>query len=120
VVGVRFGVFTVTESAAVAAIYALVVTGLGYRSLTWATFRRATLNAVRTTSLVMIVIGTGNSVSWLLALHQLPQLALDFLTQISSEPWVILLLINIYPARPRIPMDMAPLILICTPISCPS
>jgi tripartite ATP-independent transporter DctM subunit len=119
VVGVRFGVFTVTESAAIGAIYAFLVTAFAYRSLGWGKFRRATLNAVRTTAMVMLVIGTGNSVGWLLALHQLPALTVEWLGQVASEPWVILLIINVVLLVLGTAMDMAPLILICTPIFLP-
>lgn len=118
-VGVRFGVFTVTESAAVGALYALFITALVYRSLSWKDLKRATMNAVRTTAMVMLVIGTGNSVGWLLALHQLPLQAVEFLGGLSSEPWVILLTINIMLLLLGTVMDMAPLILICTPIFLP-
>ncbi|WP_341702179.1 TRAP transporter large permease [Ferrovibrio sp.] len=118
-VGVRFGVFTVTESAAVGALYALFVTGVVYRSLTWAGLRRATMNAVRTTAMVMLVIGTGNSVGWLMALHQVPQMAIDLLGGLASQPWAVFLLINILLLLLGTIMDMAPLILICTPIFLP-
>src|SRR3546814_10024999 len=93
-VGVRFGIFTVTESAAVGALYALFITAFVYRSLGWSGFRRATMNAVRTTSMVMLVIGTGNSIGWLLALHQLPLPVVHLLHSLPSEPCLILLNIN--------------------------
>lgn len=118
-VGVRFGVFTVTESAAVGALYALFITAFVYRSLGWSGFRRATMNAVRTTSMVMLVIGTGNSIGWLLALHQLPLQVVHLLHSLTSEPWVILLIINVALLALGCVMDMAPLILICTPIFLP-
>ena len=118
-VGVRFGVFTVTESAAVGALYALFITAFVYRSLGWSGFRRATMNAVRTTSMVMLVIGTGNSIGWLLALHQLPLQVVHLLHSLTSEPWLILLIINISLLALGCVMDMAPLILICTPIFLP-
>lgn len=118
-VGVRFGVFTVTESAAVGALYALFITAFVYRSLGWSGFRRATMNAVRTTSMVMLVIGTGNSIGWLLALHQLPLQVVHLLHSLTSEPWLILLIINVALLALGCVMDMAPLILICTPIFLP-
>ncbi len=117
--GVLSGVFTVTESAGIGAIYALGVTALVYRSLSYEDFKRATLNAVRTTAMVMLVIGTGNSVGWLLALHQVPAATMQLLGGISDNPVVIFLIINIILLVLGTAMDMAPLILICTPIFLP-
>src|SRR3546814_19919190 len=77
------------------------------------------MNAVRTTSMVMLVIGTGNSIGWLLALHQLPLQVVHLLHSLTSEPWLILLIINVALLVLGCVMDMAPLILICTPIFLP-
>ncbi|HEX6959257.1 MAG TPA: TRAP transporter large permease [Ferrovibrio sp.] len=118
-VGVRMGVFTVTESAAIGALYALIITAFVYRSLSLKDLKRATMNAVRTTAMVMLVIGTGNSIGWLLALHQLPMHAIELLGHFSKEPWAVLLIINVILLALGCVMDMAPLILICTPIFLP-
>ncbi|MBM3572662.1 MAG: TRAP transporter large permease [Alphaproteobacteria bacterium] len=117
--GVLSGVFTVTESAGIGVIYAAVVTGLVYRSLSWADFKTATYNAVRTTAMVMLVIGTGNAVGWILAFHQVPALTVQLMQGLSDNPYVILFAINVVLLLLGTAMDMAPLILICTPIFLP-
>ncbi len=117
--GVLTGIFTVTESAAIGTIYALFVTLFVYRSLSWADFVRATMNAARTTAMVMLVIGTANAFGYLLALHQVPAAMIKLLSGISDNPYVILLIINVAMLALGCIMDMAPLILICTPIFLP-
>jgi tripartite ATP-independent transporter DctM subunit len=70
--GVRSGVFTASESSCIAAVYALLVTVLAYRTMTWASFVAATFSAVRTTAMVLMVIGCAASFGWLLALLKVP------------------------------------------------
>ena len=72
--GVLSGVFTVTESGAFGAIYALLLTVLVYRSLSWEGFKTAVASSVRTTSMVMILIGCASAFGYLLALYQVPAL----------------------------------------------
>ncbi len=117
--GVLTGIFTVTESAAVGTIYALAVTLVVYRSLSWKAFVTATMGAVRTTAIVMLVIGTANAFGYLLALHQVPAQTIALLSGISDNPYVILMIINVIMLGLGCIMDMAPLILICTPIFLP-
>lgn len=117
--GVLSGVMTVTESGAFGAIYALLVTLLVYREMTWEKFRRAVLAAVRTTSMVMVLVGSANAFAYLLALYQVPDMLASSLTAISSNPFVILLMLNVILLLLGMIMDMAPLILICTPIFLP-
>lgn len=117
--GVLSGVLTVTESGAFGAIYALVVTLLVYRELTWNAFKTAVAQAVRTTSLVMILVGCASAFAYLLALYRVPDHLATFLTSVSSDPYVILLLLNLMLLVLGMIMDMAALILICTPIFLP-
>lgn len=117
--GVLSGVFTVTESGAFGAIYALLLTALVYRSLTWDKFKLAVTSSVRTTSMVMILIASAGAFGYMLALYQVPGLLSDFLLSISDNPIIILLMINIMLLVLGMIMDMAALILICTPIFMP-
>lgn len=117
--GVLSGIFTATESSAIAVIYAIAVTTLGYRSLTWQDFRRATINATRTTALVLLIIGTAASFGWLLALNQVPTKLYELLRAVSDNPYVIMLIVNAILLFLGTFMDMAPLIIICTPIFLP-
>jgi tripartite ATP-independent transporter DctM subunit len=117
--GVRSGVFTAAESSCIAVIYALLVTTLVYREMTWNDFIHATLGAVRTTAMVLLVIGTASSFGWLMAFLQVPQQTIDAMKSVSENPIVILLLINIALLVLGTFMDMAPMIIICTPIFLP-
>jgi tripartite ATP-independent transporter DctM subunit len=117
--GTLSGVFTVTESAAIGAIYALLVTVFVYRSLSRKDFWTAAVNATKTTAMVMLLIGTASAFGYLLALHQVPAKTIELMHGISSNPIVILLIINVILLILGCIMDMAGLILICTPIFLP-
>ncbi|GEN22065.1 C4-dicarboxylate ABC transporter permease [Halomonas cupida] len=117
--GVLSGVLTVTESGAFGAIYAIVVTGLVYRELRWESFKQAVYQAVRTTALVMILVGCASAFSYMLALYSVPELLSDALLGITDNPLMILLMLNLILLALGMVMDMAALILICTPIFLP-
>ena len=117
--GVLSGVFTVTESVSVGAIYALLVTVFYYRSLPFSAFWESVTQTIRTTAMVMILVGTATAFAYFQALYQVPAHILQVLTTISDNPIVILLLINVALLVLGMFMDMAALILICTPIFLP-
>lgn len=117
--GVLSGILTVTESGAFGAIYAILVTGLVYRELKWASFKAAVVQSVKTTSLVMILVGCASAFSYLLALYNVPEMLTTGLIAISDKPVVIFLLLNLILLVLGMIMDMAALILICTPIFLP-
>ena len=117
--GVLSGIFTVTESGAFGTIYAFIVTLVVYRSLTWSAFVTAVSRAVRTTSMVMILVACASAFGYMLTFYQVPTRMIGFLTGISEEPWAILLMINVMLLILGMIMDMAALILICTPIFLP-
>jgi tripartite ATP-independent transporter DctM subunit len=119
VVGVLSGVFTPTESAGIAVVYTILIAMFVYRSLTWEGFVGATTASVRTTAMVMIVIGAAAAFGWLLALLQAPTILADLLRGITENPLLLLLLINIVLLLLGTFMDMAPLIIITTPIFLP-
>lgn len=117
--GVVSGVFTVTESAAIGVIYSLLVTVLVYRSLSLRAFWECVVQSIRTTAMVMILIGTATSFAYFLALYQVPAAILDLLLGITENPILLLLLINLSLLVLGAVMDMGALILICTPIFLP-
>lgn len=117
--GTLSGVFTVTESGAFGAIYALLLTTFYYRSLSFPAFIQAVTGAVRTTAMVMILIAFASSFAYLLALYQVPAKLSTLLVSISENPVIILLMINVILLILGMIMDMAALILICTPIFLP-
>ncbi|MFT4726054.1 MAG: tripartite ATP-independent transporter DctM subunit [Granulosicoccus sp.] len=117
--GVLSGVFTVTESGAFGTIYAFVVTIVVYRSLNWKNFKLAVRNAVRTTSMVMILIACAGAFGYMLTFFQIPTKMTTFMLEVSDNPIAILLMINVMLLVLGMIMDMAALILICTPIFLP-
>ena len=117
--GVLSGIFTVTESGAFGAIYAFFATIIVYRALSWKKFKQAVTSAVRTTSMVMILIACSGAFAYLLTFYQVPTKMSFFLMSISDKPFVILLMINLMLLFLGMIMDMAALILICTPIFLP-
>ena len=117
--GVRSGVFTATESSCIAVFYALFVTLVVYRSMGWQNFVHATLGAVRTTAMVLLIIGTAASFAWLMAYLRIPAAMIDWMGTISQNPLVILLLINLILLLLGTFMDMGPTIIIATPIFLP-
>ena len=117
--GVRSGIFTATESSNIAVVYAVLVTTLVYRTLSFKAFVDATFGAVRTTAMVLMVIGCANAFGWLLAYLQVPAALIHMLQTVSNNPIVILMLINLVLLVLGTFMDMAPLIVITTPIFLP-
>lgn len=117
--GVLSGIFTVTESGAFGVIYAFLVTIIVYRCLTWENFRIAVSKSVKTTSMVMVLIACAGAFAYMLTFYQVPTKMSEFLLNISDNPVIILLMINLMLLLLGMIMDMAALILICTPIFLP-
>ncbi len=117
--GIIGGVFTPTESAAVAVVWAFFVTMFIYRDLKWRDLPWVMQNVIRTVAMVMIVIGFAASFGYLMTLMQVPAKTTAFLLQLSANKYAILMLINVMLLVLGTFMDMAPLILICTPILLP-
>lgn len=117
--GIRSGVFTAVESAAVAVLYALVITVLVYRSLRGAALLGAVMHAARTTGTILFVIASAGLFGWLLAFLEVPAAAVALLEGIATEGWMVLLMIVLALLLLGTFMDLAPLILICTPIFLP-
>jgi tripartite ATP-independent transporter DctM subunit len=117
--GVRSGVFTATESSCIAVLYALLVAMLVYRELDWHGFVEAVMGAVRTTAMVLLVIGTAAAFAWLMAFLQVQQLMIGAISAISDNPIIVLLVINIILLLLGTFMDMAPLVIISTPVLLP-
>lgn len=117
--GVRSGIFTATESSCIAVLYALLVALLVYRELNWEGFIDAVLGAVRTTAMVLLVIGTAASFGWLMSYLQVQTLLVAAIGTVSENPIIILLMINIILLVLGTFMDMAPMVIISTPIFLP-
>ncbi len=117
--GILTGVFTATESAAIAVIWAFFVTMFIYRDYKWADLPKLVHRVVKTVSIVMILIGFAAAFGYMLTLMQVPQRITEGLSALSDNKYVILFAINILLLALGTLMDMAPLILILTPMLMP-
>ena len=117
--GVVGGVFTPTESAAVAAVWAFFVTMFFYRDIGWRELPKLLHGVVRTVSMVMIVIGFAAGFAYLMTLMQIPAKITEFLLALTTDKIALLLLVNVTLLVLGTFMDMAPLLLITTPILLP-
>lgn len=119
IAGILSGVFTATESAAVAVLYSLVLTGFVYRSLTMQQFIRAAAKAVKTTGVVLLLIGISATFGYLIGFYGVAEKTGELMASISSSPWAIFLMVNVSLFLLGTFLDMAATILICTPIFLP-
>src|SRR5690606_11248779 len=113
------GVFTAVESAAIAVLYALLVTVVLYRQLRLREFLDTVVHAARNTGVILFVIATAAVFGWLLAYLQVPAAAVELLQSIAGSRTTVLLLIVVMLLVLGTFMDLAPMILICTPIFLP-
>jgi tripartite ATP-independent transporter DctM subunit len=118
-VGIRAGIFTAVESASIAVVYATLITGLVYRQLNPAAFAEAAGGAARTAARVLFVIGAAGAFGWLMALLEIPAAMVGLLQGLTDQPVIVLLLIILILLVLGTFMDMAPLIIIGTPIFLP-
>ncbi|MBM3601596.1 MAG: TRAP transporter large permease [Alphaproteobacteria bacterium] len=117
--GILSGVFTPTESAAVACLYAFLVTMFVYRDYKWRDLHHLLHRTVKTVAMVMILIGFSVAFGYMMALMRLPAMATELFLAMTDNKYVMLMLINVLLLVLGTVMDMAPLILICTPIFLP-
>jgi tripartite ATP-independent transporter DctM subunit len=117
--GILGGVFTATESASIACVYAFLVTMLVYRDYKWRELHLLVHRVVKTVGMVMILIAFASSFGYIMALMQLPARVTAFFLTLSDDKYVILLLINLLLLALGTLMDLAPLLLICAPILLP-
>ncbi len=117
--GILSGVFTPTESAAVACVYAFLVTFLVYRDYKWRDLPHLIHRVVKTVAMVMMLIGFSVGFGYMMAIMQIPAKITEFFMGISENKYVFLFLVNILLLLLGTFMDLAPMLLICTPIFMP-
>jgi tripartite ATP-independent transporter DctM subunit len=117
--GILSGVFTPTESAAVACVYAFLVTFLVYRDYHWSELPRMVHRVVKTVSMVMMLIGFSVAFGYMMTLMQIPAKITYFFLNISDNKYAFLFMVNILLLVLGTFMDLAPMLLICTPIFMP-
>ena len=117
--GILSGVFTPTEAGAVAVVYAFFVTMFVYRDVKWSELPKLIARVVRTVGMVMIMIGFSIAFGYMMAIMRVPAIATQFFVDISSDKYMFLLWVNILLLLLGTFMDLAPMLLICTPIFLP-
>jgi tripartite ATP-independent transporter DctM subunit len=117
--GILSGMFTPTESGAIACVYAFFVTMFVYRDCKWRDLPKLIARVVRTVGMVMIMIGFSIAFGYMMAILQIPAKATEFFVAISSDKYMFLLWVNILLLVLGTFMDLAPMLLICTPIFLP-
>jgi tripartite ATP-independent transporter DctM subunit len=117
--GILSGIFTPTESAAVASVWAFFVTMVIYRSYKWSELPALIGRVVRTTGMVMIMIGFSVAFGYMMAIMRVPALATEFFAAVAGDKYTFLLYVNILLLVLGTFMDLAPMLLICTPIFMP-
>jgi tripartite ATP-independent transporter DctM subunit len=117
--GILSGIFTPTESAAVACIYSFIVTMFIYRDYKWSELPILIGRVVRTVGMVMIMIGFSIAFGYMMAIMQIPAKVTQFFLTVAKDKYTFLLLINILLLVLGTFMDLAPMLLICTPIFLP-
>lgn len=117
--GILGGVFTPTESSAVAAVYAFVLGVFVYREIRWSRLPAILAEAGLGTAIVMLVIGASELFAWILAAEQVPQRLAEGVLAVSANPWIVLLLVNVVLFVLGIWLEPAPLLIILVPVLAP-
>ncbi len=119
VAGVLGGIFTANESAAIAVVYALILVMLVFREIGGKEINRILIGTFRKLAVVLFLIAASSAFAWFLSYLHIPDMVMSFITGVSDNKYVVLLMINIILLILGMIMDMAPLILIATPILLP-
>ena len=117
--GILSGIFTATESSAIAVIYTILVGAFVYHTLGWSKFVEAAMQSVKITAMVLLIIGSATAFGYALAILEAPQQLADLITSATENPILVLLIVNVILLVLGTFMDMSPLIVITTPILLP-
>jgi tripartite ATP-independent transporter DctM subunit len=115
VVGIRGGVFTPTEAAAVAVMYALIAAGVFYRDLGWRHVRRALLNTAVLSSAIFMLVAMANIASFIFAMERVPQHVVEGLFAISEDPVMVIIMVNIVLLFLGMVLDAAAILILTVP-----
>jgi C4-dicarboxylate transporter DctM subunit len=117
--GILTGMFTPTEAAGITVVYAVIVGALIYRRLTFKNLPKVLLKSGLESGMVMLLIATSEPFAWIVAVDQIPQLLIDWISALTTSPYLVLLLVNIFLLLLGIPMETAPALVIVTPVLAP-
>lgn len=117
--GIWSGVFTPSESAAIAVVYGLVVSLFYYKDLSWQRIPQLLLNAFITSATVMLVIGATGAMAWLITVEQVAQQMAEWIGLVATEPWMFLLMFNVALLLLGIFIEPLPAMLLSAPLFLP-
>ncbi len=117
--GIYAGVFSPTEAAGIACVYALVIVGLVYREIGWGEIYRAASRSMYLTAQVFVIVACAGVFSWLLTINGVPQRLVTIVTSLDVPPWLILFAINLFLLAVGMVLDTASSILVLTPLLAP-
>jgi tripartite ATP-independent transporter DctM subunit len=118
-VGFRGGFFTATETGAIVALYAMIVSGLIYRKLTFRDFMDVCYSSALTSASVLLIIASASLFGWVMALEQIPQRVAETVLSISTNYWAVLLLFNLLLLVLGLFMETIAIIIIIVPVFMP-
>ncbi len=116
--GIIAGIFTATEGSAIAVVYALILS-ICYRSLSWKSFWQIVVDSTKMSGMIVFLIGVSNIMGWVMAFTQIPQAISAALLGLTTNPVIILLIMNVILLAAGTFMDVTPAILIFTPLFLP-
>lgn len=116
--GIVAGIFTATEGSAIAVLYALIL-GILYKNITWKSFWRIVVDSAKMSGMIVFLIGVSNILGWVMAFTQIPQAISSALLGLTTNPIIILLIMNAILLVAGTFMDVTPAILIFTPLFLP-
>ena len=119
VVGLKMGVFTPTEAAVVAAVYALFVSTVVYRELRWQQLQEVFISAAKTTAVIMFLVAAAMVSAWLITVADIPRQMVALLKPFMGNQTLLLIAIMLLVMAVGTAMDMTPTILILTPVLVP-
>jgi C4-dicarboxylate transporter, DctM subunit len=117
--GIYTGVFSPTEAAGVACVYAMLVVGLIYREIGWREIVQSASRSMYITAQVFVIVAAAGVYSWLLTINGVPQGLVETVTALALPPWAILLAINLFLLGVGMVLDTASAILVLTPLLLP-
>ncbi len=117
--GIRFGIFTPTEAAVVAAVYALFISSIVYREMTWRGLYDVLVRASRATGMVMFLVGCAMVAAWVVTVAQLPQQLVLLMGPLVENPRLLMAMIMLIVFLVGMVMDLGPSVLILAPLFMP-
>jgi C4-dicarboxylate transporter, DctM subunit len=119
IVGFRMGAVTATEIAGIAALYSAVVGIFVYRTLSWTRLPHILTTTARETAVILMIAGAASPFSWILGIEQAPQLVVSAIRSITTEPWAVLLILNVALLIAGMFMETIAIMIILVPILIP-